>query len=136
MARPFSPVQLARLGADFRATDVKIGDADLAEPYAKPADLAAYAPADDLAGLNAQVAALYPLVQSAVQPGDLGTAATADSADFATAAQGAKADSALQPSAPPLTAYTVTFTGTLNAVSGTVTLAFDANGRLTSAGVA
>lgn len=34
---------------------------------------------------------------SAVQPEDLGTAATADAGDFATAAQGVKADSAVQP---------------------------------------
>ncbi len=34
---------------------------------------------------------------SAVQPEDLGTAAGADTGDFATAAQGAKADSAVQP---------------------------------------
>lgn len=34
---------------------------------------------------------------TAVQPEDLGTAANADSGDFATAAQGAKADSAVQP---------------------------------------
>ena len=135
MPRSFSPVQLARLGADFRASDVKIGDADLAEPYTKPADLAAYAPADDLAGLNAQVAAMYPLVQSALQPGDVGTAAASDVEDFASAAQGAKADSALQPSSPPLATNTIVFSGTLNTVAGTVTLVFDANGRLESAGV-
>ena len=35
--------------------------------------------------------------ESAVQPGDLGTAAAADVGDFATAAQGGLADSALQP---------------------------------------
>ncbi|GAA5198492.1 hypothetical protein [Microbacterium jejuense] len=37
------------------------------------------------------------LADSAVQPGDLGTAASADSSAFATAAQGAKADTAVQP---------------------------------------
>jgi hypothetical protein len=37
------------------------------------------------------------LADTAVQPGDLGTAAYADTADFATAAQGTKADNALQP---------------------------------------
>ena len=37
------------------------------------------------------------LADSAVQPGDLGTAAAEDVGAFATAAQGAKADTALQP---------------------------------------
>lgn len=37
------------------------------------------------------------LASNAVQPEDLGTAAAADVGDFATAAQGAKADTALQP---------------------------------------
>lgn len=37
------------------------------------------------------------LAGTATQPGDLGTAAAADVADFATAAQGAKADTAVQP---------------------------------------
>ena len=37
-------------------------------------------------------AAQGALADSAVQPGDLGTAAAADAGDFATAAQGAKAD--------------------------------------------
>lgn len=37
------------------------------------------------------------LADSAVQPGDLGTAAYAATGDFATAAQGTKADTALQP---------------------------------------
>lgn len=36
---------------------------------------------------------------TATQPGDLGTAAAADAEDFATAAQGAKADTAVQPAA-------------------------------------
>ena len=43
------------------------------------------------------------LAGTATQPGDLGTAAAADVADFATAAQGAKADTAVQPA--DLTAY-------------------------------
>ena len=42
-------------------------------------------------------AAQGALADSAVQPGDLGTAAVADAGDFATAAQGALADSAVQP---------------------------------------
>jgi hypothetical protein len=42
---------------------------------------------------------------TATQPGDLGTAAAADVGDFATAAQGAKADSAVQPA--HALAYTV-----------------------------
>jgi len=42
-------------------------------------------------------AAQGALADSAVQPGDLGTAAYAATGDFATAAQGAKADTALQP---------------------------------------
>jgi len=42
-------------------------------------------------------AAQGALADSATQPGDLGTAAAADASDFATAAQGAKADTAVQP---------------------------------------
>ena len=49
---------------------------------------AAATPAD----LGAATAAQGALADSAVQPGDLGTAAAADAGDFATAAQGAKAD--------------------------------------------
>lgn len=44
-------------------------------------------------------AAQGSLAATAVQPGDLGTAAAADVGDFATAAQGNLADSALQPGA-------------------------------------
>lgn len=47
-----------------------------------------------------QVATALNLAESAVQPGDLGTAAAADVGDFATAAQGGLADTALQPNAP------------------------------------
>lgn len=43
-------------------------------------------------------AAQGALADTATQPGDLGTAAASDVGDFATAAQGAKADTALQPS--------------------------------------
>lgn len=43
-------------------------------------------------------AAQGALADSAVQPEDLGTAASADTTDFATAAQGALADTAVQPS--------------------------------------
>lgn len=49
--------------------------------------------ADDLYATTAQGA----LATSAVQPGDIGTAALADTADFATAIQGALADTAVQP---------------------------------------
>lgn len=41
-------------------------------------------------------AAQGALADTAVQPGDLGTAAAADADDFATAAQGDKADTAVQ----------------------------------------
>ena len=44
-------------------------------------------------------AAQGQLADTAVQPGDLGTAAQADTGDFATAAQGQLADTALQPGA-------------------------------------
>ncbi|WP_430438986.1 hypothetical protein [Shinella sp.] len=46
--------------------------------------------------LDAATQASLALADSAVQPGDLGSAAYADTSDFATAAQGAKADSAAQ----------------------------------------
>lgn len=42
-------------------------------------------------------AAQGALADTAVQPGDLGTAAAADATDFATAAQGALADTSIQP---------------------------------------
>jgi len=42
-------------------------------------------------------AAQGALADTAVQPGDLGSAAAADVGDFATAAQGGLADSAVQP---------------------------------------
>ncbi|NCC41812.1 MAG: hypothetical protein EOM21_20840, partial [Gammaproteobacteria bacterium] len=45
--------------------------------------------------INADLA----LARSAIQPADIGTAAAAAATDFATAAQGAKADTALQPAA-------------------------------------
>jgi hypothetical protein len=51
--------------------------------------------ASTLNGRN--LAADAALLDSAMQPGDLGSAATADAADFATAAQGVLADSATQP---------------------------------------
>jgi hypothetical protein len=46
-------------------------------------------------------AAQGALADSAVQPADLGTAAATDSTDYATAAQGALADSAVQPNDTP-----------------------------------
>jgi hypothetical protein len=82
-----------------------------------------------------------PSIPSA--PGDIGAA---------TAAQGANADTAfgwgdhaiagyLPAFAVPIAAHVVTFTGTLDtdgagAVAGTVTLEYDTEGRLISAGVA
>ena len=53
------------------------------------------------AGANAAfaTAAQGALADTATQPGDLGTAAASDVGDFATAAQGAKADTAVQPAA-------------------------------------
>ena len=51
----------------------------------------------DLTHSAAQIDSAVDKANSAVQPTDLGTAATADATDFATAAQGTKADSAVQP---------------------------------------
>lgn len=50
-------------------------------------------------------AAQGALADSAVQPGDLGTAALAATTDFATAAQGTLADTALQPGDPISVAF-------------------------------
>lgn len=47
-----------------------------------------------------QVATALNLAESAIQPGDIGTAAAEDVGAFATAAQGGLADTALQPNAP------------------------------------
>ncbi|MQX36810.1 hypothetical protein [Roseospira navarrensis] len=55
---------------------------------------------------------------SAVQPGDLGTAATTDASAYATAAQGALADSAVQPGA----LATVATTGAYGDLTGRPTL--------------
>ncbi len=49
-------------------------------------------------GLELQQA--LDLAQTALQPADVGSAAQADAADFATAAQGGKADTAIQPNTP------------------------------------
>jgi|SRR5690625_2665036 len=49
--------------------------------------------------VGAATTAQGALADTAVQPGDLGTAANADTGDFATAAQGALADTAVQPGA-------------------------------------
>jgi hypothetical protein len=51
----------------------------------------------DASDVGAATTAQGALADTAVQPGDLGTAAAADVGDFATAAQGALADSATQP---------------------------------------
>jgi hypothetical protein len=53
--------------------------------------------ADDVQEALEELADRVLLADTAVQPGDLGTAATADATDFATAAQGELADSAVQP---------------------------------------
>jgi hypothetical protein len=45
---------------------------------------------------GAQIDAAVGLANTAVQPGDLGTAAATDATAYATAAQGALADSAVQ----------------------------------------
>lgn len=52
---------------------------------------------------GAAVDAALDKAESAVQPGDLGTAAAADVGDFATAEQGGKADSAIQPQSGTIT---------------------------------
>lgn len=46
-----------------------------------------------------QIDAALGKANTAVQPGDLGTAASANTEDFASAAQGTKADTAVQPAA-------------------------------------
>jgi len=53
--------------------------------------------AANTASTDYATAAQGALADSAIQPGDLGTAAYAATGDFATATQGAKADTALQP---------------------------------------
>lgn len=59
-------------------------------------DHSQYALADGTRG-DFATTAQGDLADTAIQPGDLGTAATADTGDFATAAQGTLADSATQP---------------------------------------
>lgn len=57
---------------------------------------------------GAAVDAALGKAESAVQPGDLGTAAAADVGDFATAAQGGLADTAVQPQSGTATKLGVT----------------------------
>ena len=62
------------------------------------------------------------LADTALQPDDVGTAAATDADAYATAAQGAKADSAQQPSALlPIAGYTETG-ATLTPVAGVLTI--------------
>ena len=68
----------------------------------QPAELVLGDGVTAMAGLRAAVwddDARLALAATATQPGDLGTAAAADAEDFATAEQGAKADTAVQPAA-------------------------------------
>ena len=61
------------------------------------------------------------LADTATQPGDLGTAAAADVADFATSAQGAKADTAVQPTPATIALIGTSITrqnGTVSTVPG------------------
>jgi hypothetical protein len=65
-------------------------------------DVGAVAPGDLGSAATADVTDFATAEQgtkadTAVQPGDLGSAATADASDFASAAQGGKADTAIQP---------------------------------------
>ena len=69
------------------------------------------------------------LAGTATQPGDLGTAAATDVADLATAAQGAKADTAVQPA--DLTAYATAAQGTTALVSAIRTGTLAPTGALT-----
>ena len=70
----------------------------------QPAELVLGDGVTPMAGLRAAVwddDTRLALAEAATQPGDLGTAAVADVADFATAAQGAKADAAAPRSLTP-----------------------------------
>jgi hypothetical protein len=76
---------------------------DLADPQTDQ-DAVTKAYVDDAvpvspADIGAATAAQGAKADTAVQPGDLGTAAADDSTDFATATQGVKADTAVQPGA-------------------------------------
>ena len=80
------------------------------------------------------------IVISAVQPGDLGSAAFAQVNAFASAEQGLKADTALQPSAIP--AYSFRFLAKrkvdeedFDLVDSVYDLKFDSDGRLVSSEV-
>lgn len=79
-------------------------------------------PENPIVGLDAATQASLALADSAIQAGDLGSAAYADTTDFATAAQGALADTALQPgeAEPPFTKGSIV-AGTNVSITGTVT---------------
>ena len=72
--------------------------------------------------LGAATAEQGAKADTAVQPNELGSAALAATTDFATDVQGAKADSALQPYLTPLPTYTFRITAARSADGG----AFDA----------
>ena len=172
----FAPKQRATLRRDFlpagaeaiSGTSLQVGSVPgdrLAISYLPVASAAAVALSGeygDLVGVpdipdpsEYATAAQGALADSAVQPTSLAPVAfsgvysdllspptiptTPAEVGAATADQGAKADTALQPSSPPQAARTITFTGSLDEgagpTSGTVTLQFDVNGRMSSASV-
>ena len=161
-----APRQVARFYRDFLQSGNLIQgsqiDPVVFEPLATKASLASLASSlavvatsgrySDLLGLptipstpsdlGAATAEQGARADTAVQPGELGSAAAADAADFATDVQGAKADSALQPYLTPLPTYTFRITASRSADGGafdvipqSYDLVFNGEGRLVSSEV-
>ena len=161
-----APRQVARFYRDFLQSGKLIQgsqlDPAILAPYATKSALASLEASlspsalsgrySDLSGLptipsapgdlGAATAAQGSRADTAVQPGDLGTAAYAALADLATAEQGTKADTALQPYATPIPAYTFRITasrsvdgGAFDAIPTSYDLGFNCEGRLVSAEV-
>ena len=147
---------MSRLSREFLEDDL-IQPEQLApsvlDPYATKSALAALAPVarsgdySDLTGapaipespedVGAASADQGSKADSAVQPGDLGSAAYAQVNAFASAEQGLKADTALQPSSIPAYSFRLLAKrsvdgGDFDVGDSVYELRFDSDGRLTS----
>lgn len=153
MGRQFSAAELARLNAEYVRSDTSAIDGSLlANGSVGPgklsfsfADVAVTGDYADLSGAPAlgSAAGMDSGAFATAAQGALADTALQDGSLYATAAQGALADTALQPSDPPLAQYVVVIPlaagASLDDGSGPVvweiTLEYDADGRLSSASV-
>ena len=154
-----TPKDMSRLGREFLEAALIQPEQlspSVLSPYATKSSLDALAPVarsgdySDLSGVpaipstpgdvGAASAEQGAKADSAVQPGDLGSAAFAQVNAFASAEQGLKADTALQPSAIPaysfrLLAKRKVDEADFDLVDSVYELKFDSDGRLVSSKV-